>query len=74
MSATEVIAFDLDMAHHAHMFDDALFVAGYEVRHNILANRTEWRVAQPPYQLTTLRMRANGSRGPIDRRQQHAPL
>ena len=40
----EVIAFDLDMEHYAHMFDDALFVAGYEVRHNILANRTEWRV------------------------------
>ena len=43
MNATEVIAFDLDMAHHAHMFDSALFVAGYEVRHNILANRIEWR-------------------------------
>ena len=40
----EIIALDLDMEHDAHMFDDALFVAGYEVRHNILANRIEWRV------------------------------
>ena len=40
----EVIALDLSMEHDARMFDDALFVAGYEVRYNILANRTEWRV------------------------------
>ena len=32
------------MEHDAHMFDTALFVAGYEVRHNTLSKRTEWRV------------------------------
>ena len=41
---TEPIALDLDMEYHAHLFDDALFVAGYEVRHNTLSKRTEWRV------------------------------
>ena len=40
----EVIALDLSMEHDAHMFDTALFAAGYEVRHNTLSKRTEWRV------------------------------
>ena len=44
IAQADPIALDLDIVRHAHMFDDALFVAGFEVRHNILANRIEWRV------------------------------
>ena len=40
----QAIAIDLGMEYHAHLFDHALFVAGYEVRHNTLSKRTEWRV------------------------------
>ena len=59
---TEAIAIDLGMEYHAHLFDHALFAAGYEVRHNTLSKRTEWRV---PLTWTkgTWRMPANGSRG-----------